>query len=73
MKFLKARITNFKRPRSDAKANIWDINISNVKALEFLFDVKLSNRFNRLFPFDNKVSSKRRNATPNIWLINSDY
>ena len=66
-----------KRSRSNAKANIWDIEISTSNAVNFIFTVQRSKYKyeneecigDELILENSRNNNIRRNAIPNIWLF----
>ena len=76
---------NSKRARSNAKADIWDINVNRKDFIKFVLSIKISKTIVSLDNDDqhdynaeemlkiiNNYNSKRRNAIPNIWSIQEE-
>jgi hypothetical protein len=58
---------NNKRSRSNAKANIWDIQVTNEEIIRFLTVVAQNLNFYNIELDENINLNRRRNATSNIW------
>jgi hypothetical protein len=76
---------NSKRARSNAKADIWDINVKRKDFIKFVLSIKISKTIvsqdnddqhdynaEEMSKIISNYNSKRRNAIPNIWSIQEE-